>query len=236
MAEVLTPPAARPPAAKAPPPRRTRPADRREQIVAAAARLFAEHGFEATSVRQIADAVNVLPGSLYHHFATKEDILHAILRDAVERTTRNRSALLEIAGDAEQRLIASVVSRFRDSVADWEVNAILLNDSAFFRTREDFAYVVAAKTQSFRVQESILLDGMRARLFRPDLDVYMMIGTIARMLSSAGDWFRSNTFIHADHGDDYNFERVVRFHVDCVLRLVRAPERMDAPVTLDLTA
>ena len=80
------------------------------------------------------------------------------------------------------------------------------------------------------MQEKILLDGMRERLFRPDLDVYMMIATVARMLSSAGHWFRSNTFIHSDHPDSYTFDRVVGFYVDCVLRLVRAGERMGDPI------
>ena len=61
----------------------------------------------------------------------------------------------------------------------------------------------------------------------------MMIGTIARMLSSAGDWFRSNTFIHSEHPDDYTLGRVLNFHVDCVLRLVRSTERLGLPVSLD---
>ena len=47
-------------------------ADRRERILAAAAMRFAEFGFGATTVRQIADDVDILSGSLYHHFATKE--------------------------------------------------------------------------------------------------------------------------------------------------------------------
>lgn len=216
--------------------RQSRPADRRGQILAAAARLFAEHGFETASVRQIADQVNILPGSLYHHFATKEDMLHAILREPLERMTETHNALLRMDGDAERQLIASVVGRFEFIVANWEVNAILLNDSAFFRSREDFSYVQAAKSQSFRVQEAILLNGMRQSLFRPDMDVYMMIGTVARMLSSAGDWFRTNTFIHSDHPDDYTLGRVLNFYVDCVLRLVRSQERLALPVSLDALA
>lgn len=217
-------------AAKRPPARRRRPADRRDQILKAAAGWFAVQGFERTSVRQIADAVDMLPGSLYHHFATKEDMLHEILREPLRETAEAHQALLLIEGSAEHRLVASVQQRFRDFVDHWELNAILLNDSDFFRSRPDFAYVQDTKAASFKVQERILLDGMRERLFRPDLDVYMMIGTVARMLSSAGHWFRSNRFIHSDHPDSYTFDRVVGFHVDCVLRLVRSAERMGNPI------
>jgi TetR/AcrR family transcriptional regulator, cholesterol catabolism regulator len=213
--------------------RRVRPADRREQILAAAARLFAEYGFEATSVRQIADAVKMLPGSLYHHFDTKEDILHAILRAPLQAVAERRTNDAAD-GDAEQRLIATVVSRFQDAVTNWEVNTILLNDSAFFRRRPEFAYVLEMKSASFALQESIILDGMRAGLFRADIDVYMMIATIARMLSSAAEWFRTQDFFSSRNPADYTLDRVVNFHVDCVLRLVRAPQRLESPVSLNL--
>ena len=59
--------------------------DRRQAILGIATRYFATHGFEATTVRQIADDANILSGSLYHHFETKDDILDEIIRDVVRR-------------------------------------------------------------------------------------------------------------------------------------------------------
>lgn len=218
------------------PTRKTRPADRKDQILLAAARLFAEHGFEQTTVRQIAEAVQIQSASLFHHFATKEDLLHAILREPLEHRLESHQSILHMPGNAEQRLVASVLRRFRNFVAHWEVSTILQNDAAFFRGRDDFAYVEAAKAQSFKVQEAILRDGMRERLFRPDMDVFMMIGTISRLLSSAGEWFRSKSAFQSGHPEAYTFEHVVRFHIDCVLRLVRAAERLNDPIELDLAA
>lgn len=214
-------------------PKQSRPRDRREQILAAAAVLFAEYGFETTSVRQIADRVKMLPGSLYHHFNSKEEILHELLGNYLRHADATM-AETTADGDAEERLIVRVVERFRDSVANWEINAILINDSAFFRRNSAFSYVQDLKTQSFRLQEKVLVDGIRTGVFRPDIDVYMMIGTIARMLSSAADWFRSQNFTSAGSETDYSFDRVVNFHVDCVLRLVRSKERMEHPVSLNL--
>lgn len=215
-------------------PRQVRPRDRREQIIAAAGKLFAEYGFEATSVRQIAESVKVLPGSLYHHFDTKEDILHAVMEKPVQRMLGALETDLNSPLDAEERLIGTVVERFRNAVEDWEVQALLVNDGSYFRRNPDFAYVQDLKTRSFHLQESILVDGIRSGMFRPDIDVYMMIGTIARMLSSAADWFRAQDYFSAGSRADYTFDRVVNFHVDCVLRLVRAPQRMNAPISLNL--
>lgn len=54
-------------------------AARLEQILDAAARLFAERGFHRTTTKDIADAADVAEGTLYNYFETKNDLLFAIL-------------------------------------------------------------------------------------------------------------------------------------------------------------
>lgn len=58
----------------------------RAEILDAAAELFTTRGFASTSTRLIADAVGIRQASLYNHFATKNDILVALLEDTVEPT------------------------------------------------------------------------------------------------------------------------------------------------------
>jgi len=64
----------------------------------AAARLFAERGYAATSMRDIAAACGMLPGSLYYHFAAKEDLLVAVYEAGVEQLT---TAVVQAAGVAD---------------------------------------------------------------------------------------------------------------------------------------
>jgi AcrR family transcriptional regulator len=52
--------------------------DRRQQILQEAGRLFALNGYDGTSMRDIAAACGILPGSLYHHFPSKEQIFLAV--------------------------------------------------------------------------------------------------------------------------------------------------------------
>jgi TetR/AcrR family transcriptional regulator, cholesterol catabolism regulator len=63
--------------------RRPRPVSsaRRDAVLAVAAELFAEKGFRATTVRDIADAAGVLSGSLYHHFDSKESMVDELLSE-----------------------------------------------------------------------------------------------------------------------------------------------------------
>src|SRR5512132_2864062 len=66
--------------------------DTRERIQAIARELFAEQGYEKTSLREIAERLGVTKAALYYHFKSKEDIvlelhlrLHAVGRDALEQ-------------------------------------------------------------------------------------------------------------------------------------------------------
>ncbi|HEX3947502.1 MAG TPA: helix-turn-helix domain-containing protein, partial [Acidimicrobiales bacterium] len=79
------------------------PGDRREAILNAAAQLFASKGVAATTVREIADAVGILSGSLYHHFRSKQSIVEEILTSYLEDLHKGyTSVLTERATPAEQ--------------------------------------------------------------------------------------------------------------------------------------
>ena len=89
--------ASRPNAAGASGPGRS---ERRDDLVQLAAELFAKKGYQATTVREIADTAGILSGSLYHHFDSKESIgdeilssfLNDVLTDYRAAVTRRRAA------------------------------------------------------------------------------------------------------------------------------------------------
>ncbi len=84
----------------------------RGRILRAALELFAEHGYGATSMRQIAEQLGITKAALYYHFDSKEDIVHALLAD-VERQVRD---LADWADDQEPRpdLAREVLLRWTD--------------------------------------------------------------------------------------------------------------------------
>lgn len=82
----------------APPARAPRSDNRIEAVLDAAARLFAERGYAASSMRDIAEACGMLPGSIYYHFAAKEDLLAAVY----ERGVREIGAALAAAAARER--------------------------------------------------------------------------------------------------------------------------------------
>ena len=55
--------------------------DTREQIRALALELFAERGYDATSLREIAERLDITKAAVYYHFKTKEEILTSLVND-----------------------------------------------------------------------------------------------------------------------------------------------------------
>lgn len=72
--------------------------NRRELILDVSAQQFVEKGFASTSTRDIAKATGMLPGSLYYHFASKDDLLVAVFEEGVQRISASVDTALEAAG------------------------------------------------------------------------------------------------------------------------------------------
>jgi AcrR family transcriptional regulator len=91
------------------------------QVLDAAATQFAAKGFQATSIRDIAGAVGMLPGSLYCHFANKEELLAAVHAEGVRRICDAVRLAAEARSDPWSRLEAACEAHL----------AALLDDSAY---------------------------------------------------------------------------------------------------------
>jgi len=82
----------------------------RDDLIAAAIRLFAERGFQGTSIRNIADELGLSVSNIYHYFGNKEGLWLAILEHSVKDLPRKLLEAVESAGD-------DPVERFRSLLA-----------------------------------------------------------------------------------------------------------------------
>ena len=91
-------------------PTNLRGSNRRQDLLDAAARLFARQGFHATSIRDIARAVGMLPGSLYYHVASKDELLLAVYEEGVRRIAEHVDAAVARADAPWDRLEAACIA------------------------------------------------------------------------------------------------------------------------------
>lgn len=84
--------------------------NRRLQLLDAAARLFRTHGYHATSMRDIASAVGMLPGSIYYHFLSKDELLLTVYEEGVRRIAERVDAAVQAQRQPQQRLQAACIA------------------------------------------------------------------------------------------------------------------------------
>ncbi|NLR76346.1 MULTISPECIES: TetR/AcrR family transcriptional regulator [Leeia] len=81
-------------------------ANRRTDLVRAAARLFREKGFERTTVRDIANAVGMQSGSIFYYFKSKEEILLVVMEEGLLLALQDQETALQGVNTAREKLRA----------------------------------------------------------------------------------------------------------------------------------
>ena len=82
--------------------------DSRQEILRTAARLFQQRGYDATSMNDVAAALKLSKGGLYHHFQSKDEILFEIMDHAMEITQERVLNPVRGIADPEERLRALI--------------------------------------------------------------------------------------------------------------------------------
>jgi len=101
--------------------------DSRQEILRTAARLFQQRGYDATSMNDVAAALKLSKGGLYHHFQGKDEILFEIMNHAMEITQERVLAPVRSIPDPEDRL-RSLIRRHMEVVLspqDREITVML---------------------------------------------------------------------------------------------------------------
>lgn len=164
--------------------------NRRQELLAIAAGLFASKGFKNTTVRDIADAAGILSGSLYHHFDSKESMVDEILSTFQEDLFGKYDAILLSGDDARSRLEQAVEVSFEAIDQHPHEVAIFQNEAAYLGGFDRFGYLAERNRQSREVWLTLLHDGVRTGALRSDLDVELTYRFIRDTVWVAVAWYR----------------------------------------------
>jgi AcrR family transcriptional regulator len=137
----------------------------RERILRLASELFARHGYHGTSTRDIAAAVGIRQPSLFHHFATKAAIMHALLEMDLGVALPRAEALVLAEGPAAVRLYRYL----RDDIA--HLTSLPYNLSSLYSAEvsanPEFAEWSRKRLRLHRAIERMLAEGMASGEFLP---------------------------------------------------------------------
>ena len=183
----------------------TQAVDRRDVILERAADLFARQGVAATTVREIADAVGILSGSLYHHFASKDDIVDAIVGSFMDDLVSRYDAVLASTDDSAKRLRGLVVASLATVASHPHATEICQKDARYLAATGDGKAPVAENARLIRrAWIGVLEEGVEAGLFRGDVPVTVIYPLLRDGLWLTARWFKpSKSYGYDELAGDY---------------------------------
>jgi AcrR family transcriptional regulator len=164
-------------------------ATRRAEILDIAAALIASSGVR-TSLHQIAAACGILPGSLYHHFESKEAIIDELVHRYLDDLDRLAAHALDLLHEPEVQPVEEQVLEFGQSIADCAVRhraALLLT---LYEPPTASSEVLARLAQTPRAIDATMLEILRAGqvtgAIRPGVDVALLAERICQSTLHTG--------------------------------------------------
>lgn len=194
--------------------------DRRAEILAAATELFLAHGFAGTSMAALARAVGMQKASLYHHFASKQELFVACVTEGYEATVRRLDALRADAslGDAE-RIRATMEELYRINLeTDVGRMAPLISEVAQELPSVAETFHGGFITRQYGIVRGMIEDGIARGSFDtvdPLGMQHLIFGPIITLSLS-----REMTATFPDRDTLYPVERIRASHVELILRLL----------------
>ena len=172
--------------------RRSRPPRRRRQeILEAAAGVFHEKGYKATSIQDIADAVGILKGSLYYYITSKEDLLFEILQDVHRQGLQNLERIEATPGTAMQKIRAFVTIHVTHNAENLVKMAVFFHD--FRSLSPDRREIIVAERDLYDQHlRNLLVEGQKDGSVCPDLDPKLTAIEILGMMNWIYHWYRPN--------------------------------------------
>ncbi|MFD5699663.1 TetR/AcrR family transcriptional regulator [Streptomyces lasiicapitis] len=183
--------------------------ERREELLRIAADVFAEQGYNATTVRKIADAAGMLAGSLYYHFDSKESMLEEILRTFLTELWDGYDSVLSAPLGPRETLEALVTESFREIDRHRSAVAIYQKESKHLVAQTRFEYLVESQQRFEKAWLTTLERGVTDGVFRADLDVRLAYRFVRDTVWVAASWYRP--------GGGHSPEEIARQYLSMVL-------------------
>lgn len=149
------------------------PTPRQRAILYAAARLFCERGYAATTIRDIGDTQGIASAALYYHFANKDEILVRVMLLGVRAVHEGVDQAMAEAPTTFERIRAGLRAHILTTLTHQDFATVLLQEIRYLKPADRRA-VIAARDEYESLWARVLSEGQAEGLFKPDVDIHML--------------------------------------------------------------
>jgi AcrR family transcriptional regulator len=155
---------------------------RREELTRVAARLFAERGYQGTSLADLAEALGMQKPSLYHHIDSKEDLLWEVAWEGAEAFHAGLDGVPPDAA-ATERIRLALRAHLAVVAAQLDIATVFVREWRYLAGDRRDRFVAERRRYEERVRD-LFREGVEGSELRTDLDV----STAALLFLSAANW------------------------------------------------
>lgn len=170
----------------------------REDIVAAAGRMFADKGYHGTSMRDLGRELGLLGSSLYSHIESKEDLLVEVVDEGALLFLNSSERAMAVAGGAEQRLRALIAGHVGVVLDHLDVVRTYLNEARML-DESHRARVVSARDRYESRFRQVIVEGIEEGVFRSDVDPKITAIFILSILNAVERWYQPSGRLDRGH-------------------------------------
>jgi TetR/AcrR family transcriptional regulator, cholesterol catabolism regulator len=160
-----------------------------ERMLEAAAVLFAQKGYAATSTREIATFLQIQKASLYYHIQSKEDLLYTICKSSLEQIRQDVETAIDNVCDPLERTRALVRAHIESMVRDQARHSAALSEMRAL-TAERFTEVLALRDAYEDLVRSVLQQAQEAGALRSDIPVKYLCLHLLGLMNRVEVWYR----------------------------------------------
>jgi AcrR family transcriptional regulator len=191
----------------------------RQDIVEAAILLFSERGYNATTIRDIAKSVGMLPGSLYAHMDDKEGLLVEIVERGIDSFLAAVEPIVKLADPPDVRLRKAVKAHI-EVIADNLQQTLVVFHQWRYLTLERQASIVQKRDRYEQQFLRVIREGMEQGVFPRQLDPHVATLSVLGMLNWVPEWYSADGPYTANELG----ERLATFILSGLLEPARRPD------------
>jgi AcrR family transcriptional regulator len=191
------------------------------RLLEVATKLFADRGFESTSVQAIVQKAGVTKGAMYHYFSSKDDLLFEIYARVLRMQTEHLDQFAEADKPVAERVHAAAADVVETSIANLDDTVI------FFRSMHQLNEHKRAEVRKERRRyherfRQLVEEGQRSGDFRGDVPADLVVDYFFGAVHHLGTWYRKRGPLSG--------QEIGQHFADLLLNSLR-PGRSDRPPT-----
>jgi len=180
----------------------------RDDILEAAAAIFSQKGYHATSMQDIAHAVHLQKASLYHHVSGKQEILLAILDQALDMLIENMEEVMVQPLPPRQKLRLGVRTYLKELLENRELASVLLLEHRSLKPELQTQHI-QRRDRFEHLWRDLIQNGVDAGSFYCS-DVDLTVRALLGVLNWTITWYRPN--------GKYSSQQIADQYVDIFLQ------------------